>query len=218
MRRARDLHAGNGAILTPAVIASSAVRRAANAPSMTRAGKMWYRSTLRDGIVLLIAGLAAALSLTVLADDERGTWSEPPAEEAYSDPWSTEYEDPFANPGEETDESGPDRLRIYDDLGRRTGRVEKDPIVEGSYNLYDRLGRRTGRVDEGLFRDDSFTVYDEKGRRVRDIRKNPSLDDHYDVFDTGGRRIGRIRESSVIEGQYDIFDEKGRRIGRVESD
>lgn len=170
---------------------------------------------------LALVGVMMAVSLVGLADDEQTDWEssgDPLAEQYYSDPWGTEYEDPFADHDAEEDEAGPDRLRLYDRDGRRTGRVERDPIGDGRYSLYDDRGRRTGRVEEDPIVDDSYTVYDDRGRRVREIRKSPFLDGQYDVYDKTGRPIGRIQESPIVDGQFDIYDEKGRRIGRVEGD
>lgn len=168
-----------------------------------------------------LVGVLMAASVTGIADDDwddRGVLEEPLADETYSDPWGTEYDDPFAEQESEAGEDAPDRFRLYDSRGQRTGRVERDPLGRGSYTLYDQRGGRTGRVREDPVLDDSYSVYDERGRRVRDIRKSPFLDGRYDVYDTSGRRIGRIEESPIIEGQYDIYDEKGRRTGRVEGD
>jgi sporulation protein YlmC with PRC-barrel domain len=143
-----------------------------------------------------------------------------PFEETYSDPWDTDYEaDPWALGDEDPhEESRPDRFRVYDDRGHRTGRVERNPIRDDAYNLYDDRGRRTGRVERNPILEEDYTVYDDRGRRVREIRKNPITDGDYDVFDDRGRRVGRIRENPILDGQYDLYDDRGRRIGRVESD
>lgn len=177
-------------------------------------------AALRDSGLAATAmvGLLMVASMAGLADDDWDDSGDPLEEETYSDPWGTEYEDPFADPGAEEDGAGPDRFRLYDRSGRRTGRVERDPIGEDRYTLYDDRGRRTGRVGENPILDDSYTVYDKRGRRTREIRKSPFMDGHYDVYDKSGRRIGRIEESPIVDGQYDIYDEKGRRIGRVEGD
>ena len=169
-----------------------------------------------------LVAVLMAVSLAGLADDDRDDWEtreDPLSEDRYSDPWATEYENPFSDPGPDADnEDRPDRFRVYDRRNRRTGRAERDPIGEDRYTLYEDRGRRTGRVEENPILDDSYSVYDRKGRRVKEIRRSPFLDGHYDIYDESGRRIGRIAESPIVEGQYDIYDEKGRRIGRVEGD
>ena len=165
-----------------------------------------------------LALLAAALvSLVALGQD----WPDANTD-SDDDPWG--YHDPvdtgpsswFAEDDE--DDAAPERLRIYNEVGRRTGRAQRNPVLEGNYDLYDEHGRRTGRVEANPVRDGQYDVYDEHGRRVQEIRKTPWRDDQYEVYDERGRRIGRIEENPVIEGQYDIYDERGRRTGKAKSE
>lgn len=165
---------------------------------------------------LVLAGSLA------LADDWFGTGNESDeaADEAYSDPWTTDYDD---DPWRLLDEDAagrhtPERFELYDDRGRRTGKAETNPFLDDGYTLYDDGGRRTGRVVQNPFIEDDFSIYDERGRRVREIRKNRFLDGEYDIYDDRGRRVGTIRKNSFLEDQYDIYDDRGRRIGRAEGD
>jgi uncharacterized protein YxjI len=166
---------------------------------------------------LLVLALAGSLAV---ADDWFGSGNErhDSADEAYSDPWDTAYDnDLWHLAGEQADEDGePARFQMYDDRGRQTGRVESDPLTDDGYTVYVHRGHRTGRVEKNPAYADDYTVYDERGRRTREIRKNRFLEGQYDVYDEKGRRIGQVRESSIIDGQYDIYDEQGRRVGRVE--
>ena len=123
------------------------MRLTTGAASMKRLLKEKHRAGLRNRAAVTIAITATALSLGVLADDDRHLRDNPLPEDTYSDPWATEYENPFADPDDENHDSAPGRLLLYDDLGRRIGRIEEDPIIEGIHDLSDRLGQRTGRID-----------------------------------------------------------------------
>jgi hypothetical protein len=122
---------------------------------MKRVSEERHRARLRNRIAVTVAVTATALSLAVLADDDRRLRDDPLPEDSYSDPWATQYENPFADSGEQNHRAAPVRLRLYDDFGRRTGRVGKEPTSEGSDDLYDRRGRRTGRFDESPLLDES---------------------------------------------------------------
>ncbi|UCC15252.1 MAG: hypothetical protein JSW21_04760 [Gammaproteobacteria bacterium] len=102
----------------------------------------------------------------------------------YADPWDTEYEaSPWSLDNADGEEDRPDRFQLYDDVGRRHGRVERNPILEDTYSVYDERGRRTGRVERNPILDEDFSVYDDRGRRIREIRKNPIMDGQYEVYD-----------------------------------
>lgn len=180
------------------------------------AGGLMRRSHLCIGLfALLLVGSLAIADEWFDLDDE----SYEVELHDYADPWDTDYEaDPWSFGAEDSDEDRPDRFRLYDDVGRRTGRVERNPILEDTYSVYDERGRRTGRVERNPILDDDYSVYDDRGRRVREIRRNPAMDDQYDIYDQRGVRIGRIHENPLIDGHYDVYDQRGRRIGRVESD
>ena len=167
-----------------------------------------------------LAVLAATLvSLVALAQD----WPDADTD-SDDDPWG--YHDPvdtgpsswFAEDGEDEEDAAPERLRIYDDLGRNTGRAQRNPVLEQNYDLYDEYGRRTGRVDANPVVKGQYDVYDDRGRRVQQIRKTPWLDNQYDVYDDRGRRVGKIKENPLIKGQYDIYDELGRKTGKAKSE
>lgn len=166
--------------------------------------------------------LSGSLALADDWFDAEGAGVDPADTEdsSYSDPWVTEDDnDPERhNHADGTSDNEPDRLQIYDEQGRQTGRADRNPFLDDGYTLYDDRGRRTGRAEKNAFLEDRYNVYDERGRRVREVRKNSFLDNQYDIYDERGRRLGKIRKNSFIEGQYDIYDERGRRIGRIEGD
>lgn len=196
-----------------------AYRRSGNGPDRAAPPGLAVSTGSALPAVALVGSLMA-ISMAGLAEDDWSSWQtgdDQLAQEQYSDPWGTEYENPFSDHDPEADD-GPDRFRVYDRGGRSTGRMERDPVGEGRYTLYDDRGRMTGRVEESPGLDDSYLVYDRRGRREKEIRRSLLADGQYEVYDKRGRRIGRIEESPIVEGQFDIYDEKGRRIGRVESD
>lgn len=123
-----------------------------------------------------------------------------------------------ADEAQEDADTLPERLRLYDDKGRRTGRLERDPVFEGRLGLYDEAGRRTGRVEEDPVFDGRYRIYDAQGRRDGHVEKDPVFEGRYRIYDSRGRKIGEVRPSGVFEGRYEIFDERGRRTGRVEEE
>jgi uncharacterized protein YxjI len=130
------------------------------------------------------------------------------------------FDGDFATAGDEADpgETSPERLRLYDELGNPTGRVERlPPGLSDSWNVYDETGMRTGRLERNPLDESRLNLYDTQGRRVRTIRKHAVLEDRYEIYDDSGRRVGSVRGSPFGEGRYDIYDEQGRRTGRAES-
>jgi uncharacterized protein YxjI len=172
--------------------------------------------------LILMAGFAALLGGPGLghADDEldpearRPAWRQPAPLRAGSEQEALE-------PAEDDPHAGdpmPDRIRLYDELGQRAGRVERHPTFSNTLNVYDDYGKRTRQIRPHPVFEDRLDVYDESGRRIQNIRKHPVFDDQYDIYDERGRRVGSVRENPVIEGRYDIYDERGRRTGRAEAE
>lgn len=168
-----------------------------------------------------LIALAACSAGLVLADDSFDPEARTPA---WRQPaplrWGGERE-AYGLGGDESDPADdppPSRLRLYDERGLRTGRVERHPLFRDRLDLYDESGARTGRIEQHPLFEDELEAYDRQGRRVQKIRKHPLFEDRYDIYDSRGRRVGSVRENPLSEGRYDIYDAQGRRTGRAEED
>ena len=171
-------------------------------------------------LTTLIALAAGSVGLG-LADDpldpdaRRSEWRQPAplrwGSEREADGLAAEESDPVDDPP-------PGRLSLYDERGRRTGRVERHPLSPDTLDLYDERGARTGRIEQHPLFEDELEVFDRQGRRVQTIKKHPLFEDRYEIYDARGRRTGSVREHPLIEGRYEIYDAQGRRTGRAEED
>jgi hypothetical protein len=164
---------------------------------------------------LTVLGAGPGLADRVPDPESRGSgWRQPAPSDSETDRSDLELE----NRATRAHEPVPDRLRLYDERGHRTGRVERQDGFGGTMNLYDEKGTRTGRVRHNPVFEEEYDVYDDRGRRVQRVRKHPAFDDRYDIFDTQGRRVGSVRAHPWIEERYDIYDDRGRRIGRADAE
>ena len=97
-----------------------------------------------------------------------------------------------------------DRVRIYDENGRRVGTLKQDFLLEDRTNIYDRSGRKTGVLKPDQLFKDRTNMYNRDGQKQGSLKQDWLQEDRTYIYDKRGDKRGYLKQDFLLKDRTNI--------------